>query len=53
MKFEINDKTGMIKGELTLDFIPTKTTSGDNLITSHQLETILKAVKKTQENIEK
>jgi len=56
MKFEIDDKTGMIEDETTLDFIPTETTSGDNpishyLITSHQLEAILQAVKKTQEKL--
>lgn len=56
MKFEIDDKTGMIKDETTLDFIPTETTSGDNPVshhpvTSHQLEQILQAVKKTQEKL--
>jgi len=56
MKFEIDDKTGMVENETTMDFIPTETTSDDNPIshppiTSHQLETILQAVKKTQEKI--
>lgn len=57
MKFEIDEVTGMVKDEITLDFIPTETTSGDNPIshhpiTSHQLEQILQAVKKTQKALE-
>jgi len=48
MKFEIDDKTGMIVSQL---FIDDYKVTGEQNIESTDLETILQAVKKTQEKL--